>query len=646
MNRTLIYIGESLLDLFPKALIAITYQFADIRDLAIRRISYSSTIELPPTENNTLLLGSPQQVQSESSIPYTQSEVKCVSNGIEYFKGNLQVTKSDNVFKTNIKETIVDVFNLIKDKKLYEVDAIPPTAWNASDIDGFRTAITGVTAPVINWGDFDTATPSINPTLYLPSYFYSEIVLAILENTGFTFVGDVLTDADFTDLIIPFAGEQFEYVQQYQDERTFSATNSAPQVEVSPTGSPGSFKVDVIDTIVSEGSQEWYDTANSRWVIPNFSSSGNIGTARFSVYYDIDVEVGSPFPNMFVKVAVYKNGSEVFASIENLIDVNPSYNFKGTFGNTLPSQVAENIQDSDFFEVYIVFSDEASGTIDSITVNEIIFSGYVTRIPNRNLLFHNYLLPDIDQTDLLKDFFVRFGAVLNLESDGTTVTIKTWPELIGDKSNVPDWTTKRVRDRKDVIAFEYEGYAQSNYFNYDEGDGVPETLGRGNLPVVNENLEPEDDYFDSIFENCNTSPLELVEVNMAQIPVYDNTSTLISDFVNEPGLKLLTLRAKLSGEPAITFNATPRSDYKVAYFIDPTQSKDTGFQYFIDRRYSELEVSFEKTKLIERDYLLEVTDLMPPPPVIYDSGNYFLVNKIPKFIPNVTTEKVEILRVF
>ena len=116
MNRTLLYVGETLLDLFSKSVIAITYQLVDIRDLKIRRVSRSSTFELPATENNLLTLGMPQNVHSNSEIPYTQIAVKCFSNGLEYFKGNLKISEVQETIKTNINEATIDVFALIKHK--------------------------------------------------------------------------------------------------------------------------------------------------------------------------------------------------------------------------------------------------------------------------------------------------------------------------------------------------------------------------------------------------------------------------------------------------------------------------------------------------------------------------------------------------
>ena len=493
-------------------------------------------------------------------------------------------------------------------------------------------------APVINWGAFNTATPAINATLYLPSYFYSTIILSILNNTGYTFTGDILTHTDFTDLIIPFAGEEFLYVQQYQDERTFSANSTTQEIFTSPT-----LEKITVDT-VEQGSANWYETANSRFQIPNFSSSGDIGTVNLYFIMDVSLEHGYAPTLAEERFEIRKNGVTVVGTTS----VFPSTALPEDYHLIVKAE-GVTFQDSDYFEVFFFSFNEIP---DFVTINAVNFYGYVTRTPNRNLLFHNYLLPDIDQTELLKDFFVRFAAMMKLENDGVTVSVMTLSDLIKTKHLAKDWTGKRTSNRKDHVLFEYEGYAQNNYFKYSQGEGLSEFLGIGNIPVNNENLDEEDDYFESIFENCDTIAPDDVSVNMAYIPVYDNTSSDISDFINSPGLKILTLRDRIafrrgnSQEPSITFNATPRTDYKVAYFTDPAEIKNTGFQYFIDQWYSELIVCFDKTKLIDRDYLLTVDDLIDPPLIVFDSGSYFLVNKIPKFIPDRVTEKVELLRIY
>lgn len=630
MTRNLIYIGDDLLHISAKSLLAVTYQLVDIRDLIDRKISFSSNVELPPTENNLALLGSPNNVKSESSIPYEQIQARCVSNGLEYFKGRLEIAQAQGRIKANIKQNIIDIFEQIRGLKLVDLDFLSDSAWLAADIDTARTASSGVVSPVINWGQFQS-TPAINSTLYLPSYFYRETVQAILDSTGFTFAGDALmSNSDLDDLIMPFSRGSFEYDQKFEDDRTFNATfNGNQQITTSTT--------EQIDLDSAEQNGLYFNVATSQYEIPSFTGTLEIG--KLNLFLDITMDVN------------ITSGTGVDLEIRIIGTTDGTLVTSGVFSITSDQVVKRSISildtpaysGDDYYAEIVVTFQPASTAI--ITINPVFFYGNFTKEINRNWVFHKYLLPDIDQTELLTDFFVRIGAFFTLDTDGVTVNVNTINDVINAKYLARDWTDKRVK-RDDRIIFSYESYTQSNYFKYTQGDGVSETMGRGNLPVGNQNLDSDSVFFESPFENCQTLNPEDVAINMAYIPVYDGTSVNIEDFVNDPGIKLLTLRPRGTNEPSVTFNATPRADYQVGYFVDVSEDKDTGFQYFIDQYYSGLVAAFDKTKLIDRDYVLTEEDITTDLFIIYDSGNYFLVNKIPKFIPGQVTEAVELLRIF
>ena len=173
----------------------------DIRDLNKRFVSYTNSIDLPLTENNEEIFGNPKEVNAASLVPYRKYTTRVLFDGIEYFTGTISISQVINLIRASIFESSINVWDSIQGKKLYELD-IANSAWTASDIDSARLATSGAFAPVLNWGDYDISTNEIGQ--YLPSYFYGELVQKILENTGYTFSGDVLTSADFEDLIIPF----------------------------------------------------------------------------------------------------------------------------------------------------------------------------------------------------------------------------------------------------------------------------------------------------------------------------------------------------------------------------------------------------------------------------------------------------------
>jgi len=104
--------------------------------------------------------------------------------------------------------------------------------------------------------------------------------------------------------------------------------------------------------------------------------------------------------------------------------------------------------------------------------------------------------------------------------------------------------------------------------------------------------------------------------------------------------KLLTLKARTT-ETAITFDGAARTDYKLGYFVDITQTKDTGFQYFVDQFYPSLESSLQQNKTITKFFNLTEVDVASydQHKMIWDGHGYYLP-KIDKFIPGKITKVV------
>ena len=251
------------------------------------------------------------------------------------------------------------------------------------------------------------------------------------------------------------------------------------------------------------------------------------------------------------------------------------------------------------------------------------------------------LLPPILCRDLLSDFFNRFGIIpKQIES---TLYLKTIDEIISDRSGSVDWSSKLVNPDNYLIGYE-TNYAQANYFSYQKSVDVSDpNLGRGSIDIANTNLDNSLTLFESVFSNSLTEVV-VVGYNIAKIVVYDSASTGIDTFAEKPGLRLLTLRDRTT-EDAVTFDATPRTDYRVGYFVDPSQTKDTGFEYFIGQHYGGLERSLQKNKIIDKYFLLTDYDIsiFDPHLMIWDGNAYYIVNKISNFVSGRVT-KVELFK--
>ncbi len=272
----------------------------------------------------------------------------------------------------------------------------------------------------------------------------------------------------------------------------------------------------------------------------------------------------------------------------------------------------------------------------AIDISSIAFSTTV----DRSVVIWNSLLKNIPCSVFLKDFFNRFAVIPKQEDN--VLYLKTIEEICTDTANAADWSEKRVNE-KQTIDFQ-STYGQSNHLSHTDSDSVNDPLLGDGVFTIDSNILPTDKtVFRSEFMNALTPTLNSHKA--IQIPVYDADSTDIDVFGEVPGLRIATLKDRTT-EPAITFNATPRTDYKLAYFVDGLLTKDTGFQYFTDQFYRILARALQKNKKITRYYYLSVIDIAnyDPHRMVWDGEGYYIINKIVNFVPGKIT-KVELFKI-
>jgi hypothetical protein len=279
--------------------------------------------------------------------------------------------------------------------------------------------------------------------------------------------------------------------------------------------------------------------------------------------------------------------------------------------------------------IRIQYTKDGAFPADDVTIITVAPTTKIQIIDTLNVIRTNVLWYRLANKnplkDVVKDFFVRFGIIYKI--DGNTLILKTLEEICTDTASAVDWTSKRVNRKKSPIDFKTT-YAQSNYFLHND-DAKDKFLGSGNLAIANTTLQAAKDFFTSVFTNVKRWAGIGYEVMSS--PVYDSTSTGIDDVKNEAPLMIGTLKSR-TNEAAITFDATPRTDYKLAYHADASQTKDSSFRYFL-KYYATLTNALQKNKVCKYEYNLNEMDIAnyDPHKMIFDSGSYYLINKIDKF---------------
>lgn len=624
MNQTHLYIGDNIIDLKSGQVVATTIKKIDIGDITARYINRTNQLDGILTEETEAALGIVSSENSQTLTPYTLLSGKLVQNGIELIpKASIllkKVSKKQRQVKINVYENLDDYFSRIKGLKISDINPIVPSAWTAAGIDSARTNTDGIVSAILSWGKSGNI---YQVNFFLPCFYYHSIVTSILEYTGLTLSGDILTDARFTDLVIPFPGKEFLYPESLIKSLPAKGYLNSPQSVVALLPSPRvTLDIDTIDYGTN------LSTSTNRYTFP---SDGVYKTAR--VVGIVYVSTFTLYDATTMTVALYLNNTTQLQS--GLIissDSSVDFDYTGTFAP------------GDYIDIQMYSNGVLLG-LDATIVNGIDVT-FLTVIPSRTIdrtmVSWNYLWPDVSCEEIIKDFFTRF-ALIPKQVDNI-LYLKSLEDIINNRANAIDWSGKIVNRQDEEIDFGLR-YAQNNYFNYENLEDVNDSeLGRGNIEIANQTTEMEKEIYTSIFGNAR-----LVETNVGyrvgHIPVYDSDSNNIDQFANEPGIRLMTLKARTT-ETGITFNAISRTDYKLAYFVDPIQAKDTGWEYFLGQFYGGFTAALQNSKTVLKYFLLVDSDVSgyDPHKSVWDGNGYGIINGIKDFIPDQVT-KVELFKV-
>lgn len=674
---TLLYVNNSLVDL-GGAIVSMTIRGLVIGNLTDRFCTITNKFKVPDTEANLVIFGFTNSEKSYSTIPYSIQSAKLVFNGSE-FKGYVLVNKYDEGLMIEFVDDTFNGFNSINNLSLADVTPIANSAWTEEEMDSNRATTSGLISAILWWG---TGVNIFSPNLYLPSFYYHSLIDAVLDYMGLTAEGDILTDARLTDLVVPFPGSTFTRLNAV-DAPAFISKGSAGAT----TGSSFNFsypndiqEYDLLFLhVVSYGlgtitvDASWtslgaltYPTVGPVFVsrlyykmadgtetgTENVSRSGHSGTDTFmGQVYQYRGDQYGPDSNISIEDSDNQNGNAatitwaattVSGGKRTLAAfvVNVSGSDPGT-----PSGYTNSATDNNGSNTYLDLNtkaDTSSGA--STTATNGSTNGWITwhvSITNtRQNVNWNQYLSEINCTNLLKDFFNRFGLLYKVRNG--TITLKTIESIISARSTASDWSSKLVGE-KPSLDFGLSSFGQSTKYRYTDTDLTEEDFGEGELVIANTILKAEEIKYTTFFESCLTE--NTTGHLVARLPVYDSTSEISDDIIDEPGIKVLTLKSR-TVETAITFDQTARTDYKLAYFLDDALAKDTGWQYFLDQFYPSFESALQKYKLVTKLFYLTENDILnfDPLKLVYDGDAYYLVNEIRNYIPNRIT-KVTLFKV-
>jgi len=253
-----IVLDTGVLDVSPNTNFPITFSVAEIRDLSLRKGTFSKSITLEGTKNNHKLLGHYYDVNIESGTFNINTLTHCqvIQEGVPILEDvllqlvsvnkiqNSSSYEEDVTYTVLIKDSRAEFFSVITNSNLDDLDFSDLNhKFSAADIVGtFDNTVTDGYKYVMPMCT-DTTNPNVyqanefKPAIYAKTYFDRIFAVA-----GFTYTWADLVDAHFDKLLIPYNGDVNNF--DYSDYKV-EATNTWTTSYVQPTGINATFQEDI-----------------------------------------------------------------------------------------------------------------------------------------------------------------------------------------------------------------------------------------------------------------------------------------------------------------------------------------------------------------------------------------------------------------
>lgn len=615
-----LYLNNQLCDLYGNETIATDYSIAPIGNISTRSSSRSISFKIPLTANNRAIIENANVIVNSTVLPYRLIPAQLKANGLDQ---NLEFASIESIkdeISIRLFGSNIDFFSIIKGLKLSDLSNFFDHDWTLANAYASRNNTSGYIYAMIDFHSELSAYCPDNLTQIdvrglLPSVFLHSIISEIITQSGFTAQGDFLTDANYKRVILPCTNfaEELHFIDTFDFEAgdTLGLTNIIPLIIVAGT-----------DGVVLE--------SGSTVTIRGITDPSILLVLRTTA--DIELQAGMR-AWWFFEVVTNLGGLTYDDGISNVLPdsvftfvVGDDYNI--IFDLTFTNPTGDNINID-----YGFFYD--SLTIAAYTViREFRFGndfGSYIAIPQA--------LPDLKQSDLLKDTAQKFGLIFQVNNVTKVVSIRRFSEVIDNIPNALDWSDKVDYSEKPELKFD-SGYARRNRCIYSEDETVIKPAGTdSDILIDNDNLEAEKELFESPFA-ASEQVLRFNGESIANIKLFTDLGGADEE-IGDVEPRYLVLR-EATFSPAFTWtdgtSTSTSAEVPLTHFILPSESFNAGFENNLLDYSAELIALIQQFKTVTM--LLRITaadinqlDFFIPVwiELVGQIGAYFYISAIKQF---------------
>ena len=471
------------------------YSIADIRDPNKRSTSFSKTIKCPASKNNDILFGqiydvnisndfNPSNTNIEVNFnPNKKAKATVIHDGVTVMEGVVQlraVTINNGRYDYEVVfiGELVSFFSELGKSKLTEIDFSDLNhIYNATNVSNSWSNTDGYVYPMIDYGDNFDVNNGLNAWTvrdFRPAVYAKTILDRIFDFANFTYTSTFLNSSPFTNLIIPFAGEQLQVDDSITESRKFRASQVGVEgayavndfVSISQTDVQRVLRLTNDSTNGNFDNGNNFDTTTWSYTVPenglySFSTSAEINLARAVINTNIYSGV------LGVKLRIIKVDTSANLTVE--AETIQGYEFSGSptvFDETLSlsTTTPETIFLSGDVVAFRLVLSYADLQITSILGSPLSFSTLFTDFdlttqsassfvtPSQNIfegdtININSTIADVRMVDLMLSFIKMFNLYVTPDPDNDRNLIIETREQYYSGGTTRDWSKKLARDK-------------------------------------------------------------------------------------------------------------------------------------------------------------------------------------------------------
>ena len=508
-----IKVENEFLDLFPSETISLSFAINDLAAIESRNGNFSNKFDIPASKKNSKILGYANVLNFSTGFKPTKSRnASILIDGLTVERGVVQVEQFNfkvNTFSISFLGGNTEWIDDIGDKNLVDLDLTNLNhEYTLANITNSFNNTEGYIYPFIQYGRFNNRT-SNNTDLedWKPGIFFSTLLKQIFIDADWKLSGSFLNDTLYNRLILPFSIQKETFGKEFLNGVGVDAVTTVNNILGNTT---------VVWDDVKEGNDfDVYDNTTGEYTVDR--------SVKIIIKSLIDL------PGLVSLTQIRVNGIVVASSLNTV-----GYNYSASIGDV------------------ITVTANTAGIVDQ---NKSFFNvSVVDRITEGVEWDMSATLPDVSQSDFVKNIFNQFGCIFSADKISKTVYVNKFEEVKNNISNALDWTEKLDKSRE--IEVDYvelsSDYAKKNNYKYNENRDSESAsnmltpivevsnfnIGDGDFEIDNDFIEKEKDIFDSPFSASTTIPAFNSRVNMLYIPRYTDAGVDVKNPDVDPGARV------------------------------------------------------------------------------------------------------------